>query len=148
MFKISGFFSKMTIQGQWGLIHPVVSSTSWQLPSPCSGYRQLVCKTSHGRFADGLRDPCHPLSSSPCLRVAQLLYLFFYKEVISGERNGNPLQYSFLENPRDGGAWWAAVYGVAQSRTRLRQLSSSSSISANCEQVYSKTNKQTKNPAI
>ena len=35
----------------------------------------------------------------------------------SGERNGNLLQYSGLENPRDGGAWWAAVYGVAQSRT-------------------------------
>ena len=39
----------------------------------------------------------------------------------------NPLQCSCLENPRDGGAWWAAVYGVAQSRTRLKQLSSSSS---------------------
>ena len=44
-----------------------------------------------------------------------------------GEGNGNPLQYSCLENPRDGGAWWAAVYGVAQSRTRLKQLSSSNS---------------------
>ena len=44
-----------------------------------------------------------------------------------GEGNGNPLQYSCLENPRDGGAWWAAVYGVAQSRTRLKWLSSSSS---------------------
>ena len=44
-----------------------------------------------------------------------------------GEGNGNPLQYSCLENPRDGGAWWAAVYGVAQSRTRLKRLSSSSS---------------------
>ena len=44
-----------------------------------------------------------------------------------GEGNGNPLQCSFLENPRDGGAWWAAVYGVAQSRTRLKWLSSSSS---------------------
>ena len=43
-----------------------------------------------------------------------------------GEGNGNPLQYSCLENPRDGGAWWAAVYGVAQSRTRLKRLSSSS----------------------
>ena len=43
------------------------------------------------------------------------------------EGNGNPLQYSCLENPRDGGAWWAAIYGVAQSRTRLKQLSSSSS---------------------
>ena len=37
-----------------------------------------------------------------------------------GEGNGNPLQYSCLENPRDGEAWWAAVYGVAQSRTRLK----------------------------
>ena len=44
-----------------------------------------------------------------------------------GEGNGNPLQYSCLENPRDGGAWWAAVYGVAQSQTRLTRLSSSSS---------------------
>ena len=44
-----------------------------------------------------------------------------------GEGNGNPLQCSCLENPRDGGAWWSAVYGVAQSRTRLKQLSSSSS---------------------
>ena len=43
------------------------------------------------------------------------------------EGNGNPLQCSCLENPRDGGAWWAAVYGVAQSRTRLTRLSSSSS---------------------
>ena len=44
-----------------------------------------------------------------------------------GEGNGNPLQCSCLENPRDGGAWWAAVYGVAQSRTWLKRLSSSSS---------------------
>ena len=44
-----------------------------------------------------------------------------------GEGNGNPLQCSCLENPRDGGAWWAAVYGVAQSRTRLKRLRSSSS---------------------
>ena len=39
-------------------------------------------------------------------------------------RNGNPLQCSCLENPRDGGAWWAAIYGVIQSRTRLKWLSS------------------------
>ena len=44
-----------------------------------------------------------------------------------GEGNGNPLQCSCLENPRDGGAWWAAIYGVAQSRTRLKWFSSSSS---------------------
>ena len=43
-----------------------------------------------------------------------------------GEGNGNPLQCSYLENPRDGGARWAAVYGVQQSRTRLKRLSSSS----------------------
>ena len=42
-----------------------------------------------------------------------------------GEGNDNPLQCSCLENPRDGGAWWAVVYGVAQSRTRLKRLSSS-----------------------
>ena len=48
-----------------------------------------------------------------------------------GEGNGNPLQYSCLENPRDGGAWWAAVYGVAQSRARLKRLSSSSNMYQN-----------------
>ena len=48
-----------------------------------------------------------------------------------GEENGNPLQCSCLENPRDGGAWWALVYGVTQSQTRLKQLSSSSSSSSN-----------------
>ena len=42
-----------------------------------------------------------------------------------GEGNGNPLQCSCLENPRDGGGWWAAVYGVSQSRTRLKRLSRS-----------------------
>ena len=45
-----------------------------------------------------------------------------------GEGNGNPLQCSCLENPRDGRAWWPAVCGVAQSRTRLKQLSSSSTL--------------------
>ena len=44
-----------------------------------------------------------------------------------GEGDGIPLQYSCLENPMDGGAWWAAVYWVAQSQTRLKRLSSSSS---------------------
>ena len=39
---------------------------------------------------------------------------------LGGEGNGNPLQYSCLENPRDGGAWWAAIYGVAQSRAQLK----------------------------
>ena len=43
----------------------------------------------------------------------------------SGGGHGNPLQYSCLENPRDREAWWAAIYGVAQSQTRLKRLSSS-----------------------
>ena len=55
---------------------------------------------------------------------AERLHFHFSLSCI-GEGNGNPLQDSCLENPRDGGAWWAAVYGVTQSRTRLKQLSSS-----------------------
>ena len=57
--------------------------------------------------------------------TTERLHLHFSLSCI-GEGNGNPLQCSCLENPRDGGAWWAAVYGVAQSQTRLKQLSSSS----------------------
>ena len=45
------------------------------------------------------------------------------EEDLIGEGNGNPLQYSCLENPRDRGAWWAAVYGITQSWTRLKRLS-------------------------
>ena len=52
-----------------------------------------------------------------------------------GEGNGNPLQCSCLENPRDRGAWWAAVYGVAQSWTRLKRLSSSSSSNIKLKQI-------------
>jgi len=55
--------------------------------------------------------------------------IYYHVKFLRGERNGNPLQYSCLENPRDGGAWWAAVCGVAQSRTRPKRLSSSSSSS-------------------
>ena len=58
--------------------------------------------------------------------MTERLHLHFSLSCI-GEGNGNPLQCSCLENPRDGRAWWAAVYGVAQSRTRLKRLSSSSS---------------------
>ena len=45
---------------------------------------------------------------------------FHFSPSCTGEGNGNPLQCSCLENPRDRGAWWAAVYGVTQSRTRLK----------------------------
>ena len=57
--------------------------------------------------------------------IEQLHFHFSLAHI--GEGNGNPLQCSCLENSRDRGAWWAAVYGVAQSRTRLKRLSSSSS---------------------
>ena len=53
-----------------------------------------------------------------------------------GEGNGNPFQFSCLENPRDGGAWWAAVYGIAQSRTRLKRLSSSSGSSSQVQRYH------------
>ena len=51
---------------------------------------------------------------------------FHFSLSCTGEGNGNPLQCSCLENPRDRGAWWAAIYRVTQSRTRLKRLSSSS----------------------
>ena len=57
-----------------------------------------------------------------------------------GEGNGNPLQCSCLENPRDGGAWWAAVYGVAQSWTWLKRLSSSSRSYLQIKRIYSYEN--------
>ena len=74
---------------------------------------------------------CHTIG--PCwlsilnIAVTERLHFHFSLSRI-GEGNGNPLQCSSLENPRDGRAWWAAVYGVAQSQTRLNQLSSSSSL--------------------
>ena len=63
-------------------------------------------------------------------RLSDFTFTFHFHFSLSciGEGNGNPLQCSCLENPRAGGAWWAAVYGVAQSRTLLKRLSSSSSI--------------------
>ena len=53
------------------------------------------------------------------LFYSTLVYLLFIYLLFTREGNGNPLQYSCLENPMDGGAWWATVHGVAKSRTRL-----------------------------
>ena len=64
-----------------------------------------------GREESGMTEQLHFHSSFSCI----------------GEGNGNPLQCSCLENPRDAGAWWAVIYGVAQDQTRLKRLSSSSS---------------------
>ena len=60
------------------------------------------------------------------LDATERLHFHFSLSCI-GEGNGTPLQCPCLENPRDGGAWWAAVFGVTQSWTRLKRLSSSSS---------------------
>ena len=68
---------------------------------------------------------CSPWGREESDRTERLHFLFSPSCI--GEGNGNPLQCSCLENPRDGGAWWAAVYGVSQSQTWLKQLSSSSS---------------------
>ena len=83
----------------------------------------LLPAKSHGRRT---LVGCSP-SGHKELATTERLHFHFSLSCI-GEGNGNPLQCSCLENPRDGGAWWAAVYGVTQSRTRLTQLSSSSSI--------------------
>ena len=76
----------------------------------------------------GCRSPvgCSPWGRQESDTTEQLPFHFSLSCV--GKGNGNPLQCSCLENPRDGGAWWASVYGVAQSQTRLKRLSSSSSM--------------------
>ena len=81
------------------------------LPGKSHGRRSLVGCSPWGRTESGMTERLHFHFSLSCI----------------GERNGNPLQYSCLENPGDRGAWWAAVHGVAQSRARLKQCSSSRS---------------------
>ena len=80
------------------------------LPGKSHGQRSLV--------------GCSPWGCKESDRTERLHFHFSLS--CTGEGNGNPLQYSCLENPRDRGAWWAAVYGATQSRTWLKQLSSSS----------------------
>ena len=84
----------------------------------------LLPGKSHGRRS---LEGCRPWGRWE-LDMTERLH-FHFSLSCTGEGNGNPLQCSCLENPRDGGAWWAAVYGLAQSRTRLKWLSSSSSSS-------------------
>ena len=76
---------------------------------------------SHGRRS---LVGCSPWGREESDTTEQLRFHFSLSCI--GEGNGNPLQCSCLENPRDRGAWWAALYGVAQSRTQLKRLSSSS----------------------
>ena len=81
------------------------------MPGKSHGRRSLVGCSPWGRYESGVTEQFH----------------FHFSLSCTGEGNGNPLQCSCLENRRDGRTWWAAVYGVAQSQTRLKQLSSSSS---------------------
>ena len=95
---------------------PTTRRRQWQptpvlLPGKSHGRRSLVGCSPQGREESDMTERLHFHFSLSCI----------------GEGNGNPLQHSCLENPRDVGAWWTAVYGVAQSRTRLKRLSSSSS---------------------
>ena len=92
---------KSLCRKQW---HP----TPVPLPGKSHGRRSLVGCSSWVREESDTAERLHFHFSLSCI----------------GEGNGNPLQCSFLENPRDEGAWWAAVYGVAQSQTWLKRLSS------------------------
>ena len=98
---------------QW---HP----TPVLLPGKSHGRRSLVGCSPWGCEESDMTDRLHFHFSLSCI----------------GEGNGNPLQCSCLENPRDRGAWWAAVSGVAQSQTRLKRLSSSSSSSLSPAGAY------------
>ena len=86
---------------------PRSSTLAWKI----HGWRSLVGCSPWGREESDMTERLPFHFSLSCI----------------GEGNGNPLLCSCLGNPRDGGAWWAAVYGVAQSRTRLKRLNSSSS---------------------
>ena len=92
-----------------------IQKRQWQpipvpLPPKSHGQRSLVGCSPWGRCESGTTEQLHFHFSLSCI----------------GEGNGNPLQCSCLENPKDGGAWWAAIYGVTQSWTRLKRLSSNS----------------------
>ena len=97
-------YRRMRRRSQW---HP----TPVLLPGKSHGWRILEGCSPWGRWGSDMTEWLHTHFSLSCI----------------GEGNGNPFQCSCLENPRDGASWWAAVYGVAQSRTRLKWLSSSSS---------------------
>ena len=104
LFSLLRAFIHIWWRRQW---HP----TPVLLPGKSHGWRSLVGCSPWGREESDTTEQLHFHFSLSCI----------------GEGNGNPLQCSCLENPRDRGAWWGAVSGVAQSRTQLKQFSSSSS---------------------
>ena len=95
---------------RWRQWHP--STLAWKI----HGQRSLVGCSPWGHEESDSTEWLHFHVSFSCIE----------------EGNGNPLQCSCLENPRDGGAWWAAVSGVAQSQTQLKRLSSSSQEDSTC----------------
>ena len=99
-----------------------MATTPVLLPGKSHGWRSLVGCSPWGRQELDTTERLHFPFSLSCI----------------GEGNGNPLQCSCLQNPRDGGAWWAAISGVAQSRTQLKQLSSSSSSKGSRARTLSK----------
>ena len=111
----------MSRRRQW---HPTPVVWKKRLPGKSHGWRSLVGCRPWGHEESNTTERLHFHFSLSCI----------------GEGNGNPLQCSCLENPRDVGAWWAAVYGVAQSWTRLKRLSSSSSIYI-CMHIFPKRRK-------
>ena len=126
----------------WACISQMIYLKWWRRqwhPTPV-----LLLGKSHGwRSLKGCR-PWGPEESD----MTERLHFHFSLSCI-GEGNGNPLQCSCLENPRDGGAWWAAAtYGVAQSRTRLRQLSSSSSSILKVKSILGQENSIYKSPGM
>ena len=119
-----------TTLGKWGAAYEA-SLFSWRKFQTSFQRRQwqptpvLLPGKSHGwRSLVG----CSPWGHKE-LETTERLHFHFSLSCI-GEGNGNPLQHSGLENPRDGGTWWTAIYGVAQNRTQLKWLSSSSSSSS------------------
>ena len=117
VLRFMGFAKSWTRLSDWTELILMYRRRQWHptpvlLPVKSYGRRSLVGCSPWGRKESDTTEWLHFQFSFSC----------------TGEGNGNPLQCSCLENPRDGGARWAAVYGVAQSRTWLKRLSSSSSI--------------------
>ena len=106
--KFKGYLWASSMYWQRRQWHP----TPVLLPGKSHGWRSLIGCSPWGHEESDTTERLHFHFSLSCI----------------GEGNGNPLQCSCLENSRDGGAWWAAVYGVTRSRTGLKRLSSSSSM--------------------
>ena len=120
------FFNLIFYTGVY-LIYNIVLVSSIQQSGPVIHIHtwilfQILFPFGHYRILNRIACAVH------LVLVCYLFYIYLIcSSVYIREGNGNPLQCSCLENPRDGGAWWAAGYGVTQSRPWLKRLSSSSS---------------------